>query len=133
MEILHFTPGSLDPQNVRRHGTVAHLPLAAGQGAWQLSCLYLAPRRAIVVPAATHRQLLQIVNGKTDARFPGGALLQLSAGMGMLLRPEEGCHLSSSTGTVILTLEADQMAADPCGISHPERVMGQQWPNFESN
>ena len=37
------------------------------------------------------------------------------------------------SGAVILTIEADQLAADPCGISHPERVMGQQWPSFESN
>jgi hypothetical protein len=32
MQAIHFTPGTLDPDNVRRHGTVAHMPLASGRG-----------------------------------------------------------------------------------------------------
>jgi hypothetical protein len=40
-------------------------------------------------------------------------------------------YISSSTGAILLNLEAAQLEA--CGISHPERVMGQQWPTFESN
>jgi hypothetical protein len=53
--------------------------------------------------------------------------------MGLLLQVGEGCQLESATDAVILTVEVDQLAADPCGISHPERVMGQQWASFESN
>jgi hypothetical protein len=45
----------------------------------------------------------------------------------------ERCQISSSTGANLLNLEAAQLEADACGISHPERVMGQQWPSFESN
>lgn len=30
MDILHFTPGSLDTDGARRHGAVAHMPLASG-------------------------------------------------------------------------------------------------------
>jgi hypothetical protein len=52
MEVIHFTPGSLDPENVRRHGAVAHLPLVTGQGEWQMSCLYLAPGGSIAVSPA---------------------------------------------------------------------------------
>jgi hypothetical protein len=53
--------------------------------------------------------------------------------MGVRLKPEEGYQFSSATGVVILALEADQMEADDCGISHPDSVMGQLGPNFESN
>jgi hypothetical protein len=49
------------------------------------------------------------------------------------LQSGERCQLPSATGAVIVTVEAGQLAADPCGISHPERVMQQQGPNFESH
>lgn len=74
------------------------------------------------------------MNGKADASFPSPRLfLEASAGMGLLLEPGEECQLTSETGCLILSLEADHLEADPCGISRPERVMGQRWPNFESN
>jgi hypothetical protein len=133
MDILHFTPGSLDPDNARRHGTVAHMPLASGEGDFEVSCLYLSPGAQIAVAPANHTQLLLIVNGSAEAAFPNGMRLNPLAGMGLLLQKGEGCQLVSAAGAVILTIEADQMAADPCGGSHPERVMGQQWPSFESN
>ncbi len=133
MDILHFTPGSLDPDNVRRRGTVAHLPLASGDGDFELSCLYLSPGGQIAVAPAQHAQLLLVVNGRTEARFPNGLLLKPSSGVGVLLQEGEGCQLTSATGAVVLTIEADQLTADPCGISSPDRVMGQLWPSFESN
>jgi hypothetical protein len=34
---------------------------------------------------------------------------------------------------VIIAIEATKLEADLCGNSMPERVMGQQWPIFESN
>jgi hypothetical protein len=98
-----------------------------------LSCLYLSPGGHIAVASAQHAQLLLIVNGRTEATFPNGVRLNPAAGVGLLLQEGEGCQLASTTGAVILTIEAEQLAADPCGVSHPERVMGQQWPSFESN
>src|ERR1700686_5074317 len=105
MDILHFTPGSLDPDNVRRHGIVAHVPMASGQGELELSCLYLSPGGQIAVAPAQHAQLLLIVNGRTEATFPNGMRLNPSAGMGLLLQEGEGCQLASATGAVILTIE----------------------------
>jgi hypothetical protein len=67
------------------------------------------------------------------ATFPNDLTVSTLAGMGILLESGERCQLASATGAVIVTLEAGDLAADPCGISHPERVMHQQWPNFESN
>jgi hypothetical protein len=73
------------------------------------------------------------VNGRAEATFPNGMRLNPLAGMGLLLQEGEGCKLASATGAVILTIAADQLAADPCGISQPGRVMDQQWSSFESN
>lgn len=133
MDILHFTPGSLDPDNARRHCTVAHMPLASGRDDLELSCLYLSPGGQIAVAPAKHAQLLLIVNGRAEATFANGMHLNSLAGTGLLLQKGEGCQLASASGAVILTIEAERLMADPCGISQPERVMGQQWPSFESN
>jgi hypothetical protein len=133
MDILHFTPGSLDPDNVRRHGTMAHMPLAGGHGEFEVSCLSLSPGSQIVVPPGRQAQLLLVVNGKLQATFPHGLRLEPSAGIGVLLQEGESCQLESTTGAVIMTVEAQQIEADPCGISSPQRVMDQQWPSFESN
>jgi len=103
------------------------------QGKWELSCLYFSPGGRIAVAPAQHVQLLLIVNGRTETIFPNSMRLNPWAGMRLLLQAGEGCQLASATGAVILAIEADQLAAGPCGISHPERIMGQQWPSFESN
>lgn len=133
MEIIHFTPGSLDADNVRRGGTTAHMPLVSGDGEFDVSCLYLAADSQIAVAPGKHAQLLLVVNGKLHATFPHGLRLEPSAGIGILLKEGESCQLESTTGAVIITLEGKQIEADPRGISTPRRVMGQQWPSFESN
>ena len=45
----------------------------------------------------------------------------------------ERCGLTSTIGAILVTVEAMSVLADSCGISHPNRVAGQQWPLFESN
>ena len=89
MNILHFTPGSLDPDNVRRHGTVAHMPLAFGSGKFDISCLYLSHGGKIAVPPAHQTQLLLVVNGRLQATFPNGLRLEPAAGIGILLQERE--------------------------------------------
>jgi len=109
------------------------MPLASGHGEFEVSCPYLSPGGQIAGPPARHAQLLLVVNGKFQATFPHGLRLEPSAGVGVLLKEGESCQLESTTGAVIITLEGKQIEADPCGISSPQRVMGQQWPSFESN
>jgi len=134
MQVVHFTPGTLDPDNVWRHGTVAHMPLASGSGEFEVSCLYVAPDGTIAVEPKRHPQLLLIVNGEARTLFSSPTvLLKPSAGVGILMSAGERCQISSNGGPINLNLEASQFDADACGISHPERVMGQQWPMFESN
>jgi hypothetical protein len=108
------------------------MTLASGSGEFQASCLYLAPGGQIAVEPTSQGRLLLVVNGKASAILRN-QVCEALAGMGLLLEPGEECQLTSETGCVILSLEADQLAADECGISHPDRVMGQQWPSFESN
>ena len=133
MQVIHFTPGSLDPVNVGRCGIAASLPLANGNGEFELSALYLAPHGQISVPPQPRCQLLLVVNGRAAASLRSGLSLEVLAGVGLLLGAGEGCHLSTATGSVFLAIEARQLEADVCGISNPDRVAGQQWPMLISN
>jgi hypothetical protein len=133
MDLVHFTPGSLDPDNVRRPNAAAILPLATGKGDLEISCLYLSPGGRISVPPSGQSQMIMMVNGKAQATFPTGFGPRIYAGMGMLLHAGETCELQSDRGAVIITIEATKLEADLCGISMPARVMGQQWPSLESN
>jgi len=53
--------------------------------------------------------------------------------MGLVLAQGEECQLSTKSGVVVLAVEAPQIQADPCGLSSPDRVAGQQWPMLKSN
>jgi hypothetical protein len=134
MRIVHFTPAATAAFGTAgRTPTVAHLPLASGHGEIELSCLYLAPGGTIAVPASRRDQLLLMVNGRANAGCIHQAMLLLSAGMGLLLPAGEFCTLSSRDGSILLVLDADQLVADPCGLSHPELLRGALWPQMESN
>jgi len=124
MQVIHFTPGSLDPNDSRHSGGAASLPLASGTEGFELSRLYVAPHGQILVAAQRHCQLLLVVNGCASARCPHSLLLETSAGMGLLLGNGEGCQLSTKSGVVVLAVGAPQIQADPCGLSSPDRVAG---------
>jgi len=133
MQMIHFTPGSLDPKNYGRRGVAASLPLSSGSGDHELSALYFAERGQISIAAQPHCQLLLMVNGKAEVRYGNGRLFELYAGVGLLLAKGEGCQLSTMTGALLLTIEGRKIEADPCGISTLERVAHQQWPALLSN
>jgi hypothetical protein len=133
MDIVHFTPVSLDPDNALRPKAAAILPMASGKSDSEISCLYLSPGGRISVPPSGHSQMILTVNGKATAKFPTGFGPRIYAGMGMLLHPGETCELQSDGGAVAISIEASKLEADPCGISSPQRVIGQQWPSFQSN
>jgi hypothetical protein len=133
MQVVHFTPGSLDPRYYGRRGAAASLPLASGSSDHELSALYLPEGGQISIAAQSHCQLLLMVNGKAEVRYGNGLLTELYAGVGILMVEGEGCHLSTITGALLLTIEGANIEADPCGISTPERVAHQQWPTLDSN
>lgn len=133
MDIVHFTPGTLDFDKPRPDGTAAIMPLAGGKGEIQISCLHQSAGGRISVPPSNHSQLIMTVHGIAKSTFPTGFGPRIFAGMGMLLHPGETCQLDSEQGAVIIAVEATTLEADLCGISMPERVAGQQWPMFTSN
>ena len=133
MDIVHFTPGMLAYDKPHSSSTAAIMPLAAGKGDIQISCLHLSPGGRISIPPSNHSQLIMTVNGIAKSQFPTGFGPVILAGMGMLLHPGETCQLKSDQGAVIIAVEATKLEADLCGISIPDRVVGQQWPSFESN
>src|SRR5579863_4811364 len=95
MDIVHFTPGSLNADSVRRADAAAILPLATGKGNLEISGLYLPAGGRISVPPTGHSQMIMTVNGKALATFPTGFGPEIYAGMGMLLHPGETCELQS--------------------------------------
>ena len=133
MQVLHFTPGCLDPDGFRKKGTVAAMPLAASNGESEISCLYLAPGSSIAVPPAPYAQLYLVVNGRVTGTFDHSVRIEIWAGVGFLLEASESCRLESAAGAVLIAIEAAGMTVDPCGLSLPEHVRGQLWPHFQSN
>ncbi len=133
MQVLHFTPGCLDPDGFGRKGTVAIMPLAASSGENEIFCLYLAPGGRIAVPPATYAQLYLVVNGRVTGTFDHSLRIEIWAGVGFVLEASESCRLESTAGAVLIAVESVGMTAEPCGLSLPERVRGQLWPHFPSN
>ena len=66
IEVIHFTPGSLDPGDAGHSSAVASLPLANGQRDFELSAVYVAPDAQISLAQHQHRQLLLLVNATRD-------------------------------------------------------------------
>jgi hypothetical protein len=112
---------------------VAYLPLASASGKSEVSCLYMAPGGSIAAARERYDRLILVVNGRVTITLESGCVINASAGMGFVLEGKESCLLECETGAVLITVEAEGLAADACGLSTPDRVMGQQWPQFESN
>jgi hypothetical protein len=133
MRVLHFTPGSLNPNISQERNSVAYLPLASASGRGEISCLYMAPGGSIAAARESYDRLILVVNGRVTLTHEYGCTINVSAGMGIVLEGTESCLLECETGAVLITVEAEDLAADACGLSTPDRVMGQRWPQFESN
>jgi len=124
VQVLHFTPGCLDPDGFRKKGTVAAMPLAASCGASEISCVYLAPGGSVTVSPATSAQLYLVVNGQVTGMFDRNLRIEIWAGAGFVLEASESCRLESTAGAVLIAVESAEMTANPCGLSLPERVGG---------
>ncbi len=133
MQVLHFTPGCLDPNGFRKKGTVVAMPLVASSGDSEISCLYLAAGGSVTLPPAPYAQLHLVVNGRVIGTFDHSLRIEIWAGVGFVLEASESCRLESTAGAVLIAVESAAMTADPCGLSMPERVSGQVWPDFPSN
>jgi hypothetical protein len=133
MRVLHFTPGSMNPNIAQERNPVAYLPLASASGKSEISCLYMAPGGSIAAARESYDRLILVVNGRVTVTHEYGCIINASAGMGIVLEGTESCLLKCETGAVLITVETEDLVADACGLSTPDRVMGRRWPQFESN
>jgi hypothetical protein len=93
----------------------------------------MAPGGSIAAARESYDRLILVVNGRVTVTHEHGCIIGASAGMGIVLEGTESCLLKCETGAVLITVETEDLEADACGLSTPDGVMGQRWPQFESN
>src|SRR5258706_10441374 len=124
MQVLHFTPGCLDPNGFRKKGTVVAMPLVASSGDSEISCLYLAAGGSVTLPPAPYAQLHLVVNGRVIGTFDHSLRIEIWAGVGFVLEASESCRLESTAGADLIAPEAAAMRTDTPGRSRPPRGGG---------
>jgi len=127
--ILHFTPGCLDPENFRKKGTVAIMPLAASRGESEIPACTLRPEAASRCRQLLTRSCTWSSMGESPGTFDHSVRIEIWAGVGFLLEASKPCRLASPAGAVLIAIESAGITADTCGLSLPERVRGQPWPH----
>ena len=55
--------------------------------------------------------------------------IDLHAGMGAVFERDEPYSIESATGAIVIIVEAEQLVPHERGISTPQRIAGERWPN----
>jgi redox-sensitive bicupin YhaK (pirin superfamily) len=106
--VIHFTEGATDPLQGFGAQRVRFVPLADGGGDTHVSCLYLDAGAQIRQPPSTHDCALLIVHGQVVVGGEGRApRLDLSPGVGLVMKAGEHYMLESSRGGIVLLFESD--------------------------
>jgi redox-sensitive bicupin YhaK (pirin superfamily) len=131
LQIIHFTQGACDALRTHDAKGVHFLPLADGQGDTHVACAHLDPGAEIQAPSLTHAAALLVVHGRITIVSERGSTrnINISAGMGAVVEPQEPYTFKSDSGAILLIVEAEQLSAHERGISSPERIAGQSWPS----
>jgi redox-sensitive bicupin YhaK (pirin superfamily) len=130
MDVIHFTHGATDPMLVAGTRGAHFLPLADGEGDAHIGCVHLDPGATVESPSITHAVALLVVHGRiTVTADATGKIAWLSGGMGCVLKRDEAYSLQSGPGAIVLIIEAHTLNSTIRGISTPERIKGQSWPN----
>ena len=129
MRVIHFTEGATDLILGLNAHRVRSVPLASGDGFSNITCLHLLPGSSIADPPTEQDCALLVVSGSVMAIGDIGGHIDLSAGMGIVLSTGERYSLESSTGAILIVVEARRLTPTREGISTPERIMGQRWPD----
>ena len=128
MQVIHFTEGATDPLKGFGAQSVRFVSLAAGGGDTHLSCLYVDAGARIDQPSTSHDCASLLVHGQGIFAGEFGLRLDLSAGVGLVLKAGERYRLESARGGILLLVESAVLAATKRGLSTPSRIMGQRWP-----
>jgi redox-sensitive bicupin YhaK (pirin superfamily) len=128
MDVIHFTHNATD--RLRSFGArgARFLPLADGTCDTHVSCLHLEEGARIPAPSTTHGATLLLVHGRITITTQHDARIDFSGGMGAIFDKGEPYSIDTSTGAIILIVEADELVPHPRGISTPERITGATWP-----
>ena len=128
MQVIHFTEGATDPLQGFGAQSARFVSLAEGGGDTHLSCLYLDAGARIDRPSTSHDCALLLVHGQVIFAAESGLRLDLSAGVGVVLKAGEYYRLESARGGILLLVESAVLAATEGGLSTPSRILGQRWP-----
>jgi hypothetical protein len=72
--------------------------------------------------------VLLIVQGELVFEWETTMRLELAAGVGVVVNAGEECALASRDGAIVIFVQANDLEAHDCGVSTPQRIMGQRWP-----
>jgi hypothetical protein len=132
IRVVHFTVGATDPvQEFCAHG-VTVVPLADGAGADEtyVSCLHFEPGGWIADPPAIRDSAILVVHGHVKLLSLEPTMrLNLLCGTGVVINADQRYRLESDTGGIIMIVEAECLEATERGLSTPERIWGQRWPD----
>jgi hypothetical protein len=129
VRVIHFTSGATDPLREFRSRGARFVPLADGFGDTHVSCLQLVAGGRIPKLPLTQACALLIVRGDVVFTASMGSRLDLSAGTGLVMEAGGHCGLESRNGATLILVEVQLLEAHECGISTPQRIRGEGWPD----
>ena len=127
MRVIHFVEGATDFVLGPNAHQVRSVPLLGGDGSSNITCLHLLPGSFLTDAPIEQNRALLAVWGRVVVVTP--VRIKLLGGMGIVLSATEQYSLESSEGAILITVDAKQLRPTPAGISTPERIMGQRWPD----
>jgi hypothetical protein len=128
--VVHFTEGATDqPREFRERGA-RFVSLVEGGGDIDVTCLHLSPGGKISDPPVTHDRAVLILHGKVIVWWGPRTSwrLDLSPGVGFIVKAHEPYAIECPNGAIVLTIEAQRLEATLAGISTPARIADQRWP-----
>jgi quercetin dioxygenase-like cupin family protein len=130
MQVIHFTSGAADPLIAFGSSGARFLPLLEGQGSLAVSCLHLESKAEIPSPSLTHAVALLVVHGRITVTTEFSKIpIDLHAGMGAALNPNEPYSLISEPGAILVILESQELTTHARAISTPQRIARATWPS----
>ncbi len=97
-----------------------------------MSCLHLNAGGYIQRRSIAQESALLTVHGSVTLIDDYGLRLEVSAGVGAVLKADEHFALRSVQGGIMFLIQCQQLRALESGISTPRRIAGQRWPGEES-
>jgi hypothetical protein len=131
LDVIYFTEDAAEPLRGVHESRTALVALIEGCGDIDVSCLHLSPGAQICDLSITHDRAVLVLQGALVALAgaPRGGCVDLSPGMGVVLKPGERFQvIECPGGAVLLLVEAQWLDASRVGAAPARRVAGRRWP-----